>query len=76
MGVTRRLIPYAGYEPTTQSERRVPVERARELRAQGLSWKQVAWELTVETDRNVQYAGDAVQTAVVRADRREKETAA
>lgn len=71
----RRLIPYAGYEPSS-NVKIIPVDRARELRATGLSWKLVAWELTLEFDREVPFTGDAVYTAVARADRQQREATA
>lgn len=70
----RRLIPYAGYEPPTPNNRRVPVERAIELRATGMGWKQIAWELSQEYERDLPFTADGVQAAVSRA--KQKETTA
>lgn len=68
----RKLIPYAGYEPPSHAtHRKVPVERAEELRATGMGWKQVAWELTTEYDRDLPFTADGVQAAVTRAKRKE-----
>ena len=59
-----RLIRYAGWEPPTLNNRKIPVERAEQLRAKGLSWKQVAYELTLEYDRDLPFTADGVQAAV------------
>lgn len=68
-----RLIPYAGFDATDYHfVRNVPVERAVELRERGMSWKEVARELTVETDRPVPFTADGVYAAVMRT--RKKET--
>lgn len=67
----RPLIRYAGYEPPVPHQRKVPVERALELRAQGIGWKRVAWELTLEFDRELPFTADGVYAAVKRARKKE-----
>jgi hypothetical protein len=53
-------------------QRRIPVERAEELRATGMGWKQVAWELTKDYDDiDVPFTADGVQAAVYRARKKE-----
>ncbi len=67
------LIRYAGWEaPTSKYHRNVPVERARELRQFGMSWKQVAERLTAEyRAEGLPFAADAVCGAVARARKKE-----
>lgn len=59
----RRLIPYAGFEP----RRKIPTKRANELRDTGMSWKQIAKQLSEELDLEKPYTADSVHSAVVRA---------
>jgi hypothetical protein len=67
------LIPYAGFDPDNpRFIRNVPVARAAELRGRGLSWKEVARELTDETNRPVPFTADGVYAAVVRARKKDK----
>lgn len=66
------LIRYAGYEPLAPHQRKVPVERAAALRAQGLGWKEVAWRLTEEYDRDLPFTADGVYAAVLRARKKVK----
>ncbi len=61
------LIRYAGWEPPQKSQRKIPVERARELRALNMTWKQVADRLSAEFEREYPFTADGVQTAVSRA---------
>ncbi len=78
----RRLIPYAGYDPSEDRAdyrvgrrwSKVDPRRALELRADGMGWRDVADALTCETDRNIRFATDAVISAVRRYRQQQKET--
>ena len=62
----RKLIRYAGYDPSDHTFlRKVPAERASELRDNGMTWKDVADQLTIETSRPVAFTGDSVHAAVM-----------
>ena len=69
MAMSRTLIRYAGWEPpSTIYHRKVPVERAAELRERGMCWKEVAHELTMEyRSEGTPFTADGVQAAVFRA---------
>lgn len=68
----RTLIPYAGYDADDYHfVRAVPVARADALRRRGMSWKDIARELTDETNRPVPYTADGVHAAVMRARKKE-----
>jgi hypothetical protein len=63
----RKLIPYAGFdEDDWHFAREVPVEHAEELRSKGMSWKEIANELTIEYNRDPPFTLSGVYNAVAR----------
>ena len=70
--VTRKLIPYAGYDPQERHSRRpiaynkIDVTRAEQLKAEDLTWKEVGRRLADEQGRDAPYSADSVHGAVAR----------
>ncbi len=64
----RRLIPYAGYEPTQvrKRNRRIDPVRALALRAEGHGWREVGVILAEEASQDEDFFPDSVIAAVQR----------
>lgn len=63
-----RLIPYAGRDATKERGRRIDSVQAQRLRAEGMTWRQVAMELSLELDpwTTSPFTADGVSEAVRR----------
>lgn len=76
----RKPIPYAGFDPTEYRppgkrkggrRREINVERALELKAQGLTYRDIGIKMAEEERRALPYTHDSISSAIGRERRRE-----